>query len=135
MNTGAIKWAEADAEIDRINKALPKIAEQRRNAFRFGFLKAAKEMGLFKKQAFLPVPVITMGVGDILNIPRSMAKAITGAGRTAGSLAGTIDAPDETEEELTKMDLDRMLLEEQLQRLRADKRNTMLRKVLAKRHG
>jgi hypothetical protein len=132
MNTGTIKWAEdVDAEARRLNERIPKIAEQRRNAFRIGFMKAAMANGLLKKEAM--VPMLSLGVGDLLSIPRSAARAFNTGAKTVGGIAGTASAPDETEEDLTKMELERMLLEEELERLRSDKRNAALRKVLANR--
>lgn len=135
MNTGVIKWAEEDveAEVDKINKALPKIAAQRRHAFRLGFLKAAKQLGVMEKTALLPIPVVSLGIGDIVNIPRALARAVTSTGGTVGSLAGSVTSPDATEKELTELELDKALLEEQLERLKADKRNRALRKILANR--
>jgi len=139
MNTGAIKWAEDQekADLERRERLLPKVAEQRKHAFRLGFLKAARDLGLLEdrgkleKDAF--VPVLALNPADLLSLPRSAAKALTGMGQTAGTMAGFADAPDEGDEELTRLKVKRMLLEEQLDRLRADNRNVQLRKVLAKR--
>lgn len=132
MNTGVIKWAEdTEAQIGKMNDAIPKIAQQRKHAFRLGFLKAAQDLDLLKKEAI--VPVVTLNPADLAAIPRAAAKALTSTGRTLGSLAGTVDAPDETEEALTELEVEKQLLEERLARLQADRRNASLRKVLANR--
>ncbi len=133
MNTGVIKWAQNDAA--RVAAAVPKIRQMRKHAFRLGFLKAAVDSGMLKRAMLVPVPVISVGVGDILSIPRAAAKALTSASRTTGSMAGTLTAVDEQEEEMTKEELDRQLLQEQLSQLQAERRNMVLKQVLARRQG
>ena len=44
-----------------------------------------------------------------------------------------MEAPDEDEEDIAKMQVEHSLLQEQLERLSADRRNALMKKLLAKR--
>jgi hypothetical protein len=97
-----------------------------REAFRYGFLKAACEKGYFSKVAFNPLALITdpiMGVSS----------ATRGVGESAGAAAGAFDAPGEADEKLTRTMVETELLKQEQKRLEAERRNALLKKILAKR--
>lgn len=105
---------------------LQKNADDRRNAFRLGFLRAAKEAGYFEKVAFNPVGLVVdpvVGAG-------SAARAV---GDVAGSAIGAFDAYDDTDEDIMKMQVEKELLKQQLSRLQAEKRNQIVRAILDRR--
>lgn len=117
MNTGVIKRANEE--------------EERRHAFRVGFLKAATASGLMKKAFFMPS--IMISPEGLLSIPRSIANAVAKGGGMIGSAVGAADAPDEEDEKITRLQVHRELLRERLAKLRASQQNDALRDVLAKR--
>lgn len=138
LNTGVIKMSE-EQEIERLREAAPKMEQQRKHAFRLGFIKAAHDAGAFQSEeqkkvaALLPIPSLVVNPVGLLSIPRGVARGISSGAGIAGSLLGTADAPDEDEQEITSLRVQKELMEEQLQKLKADRRNRELRKVLAKR--
>lgn len=139
MNTGLIKRSlNKQAEIDQRFEAGPKMLQQRKHAFRLGFMKAVKDLKVMdapqseKTAGMMPLPIFNLNPASLLAIPRGIAGAVTGGGRLVGNIAGTADAPDEDEEEITNLQVQKALLEEQLERLSADQQNKKLRKVLAK---
>lgn len=131
MNTGVIKRA----------------ADERRHAFEMGFAQGLYRSGYFDKVAVADepddtdglykraamMPIFSFDIGGLAEIPRGIGRAVSGFSRSAGSIAGSATALDEDDEELARIQVERALLEEQLERLKADKRNAALKQVLAKR--
>ena len=129
MNTGVIKNAE--------DQLVERLLQMRKQAFQIGCIRALKEAGYFdppeqKKEAFL-LPVLNLDPSKLLEIPKGIGKAVYTAGGTLGSLSGAANAPDETDEDIAQIKARRMMLEEQLEKLQAERANRMLRQVLAKR--
>jgi hypothetical protein len=141
LNSGLIKLSGDEMSdlpsADELDEAVVKIGEQRRNAFRVGFMRGTLDSDYFEKTgaALLPIPTIPITPTSILSIPKGIASAVTSTGDVVGTTLGAMEAPDPDEEEIAKLQVERELLEERLERLRADKRNRLLRKLLAKRHA
>jgi hypothetical protein len=102
------------------------IIGQRRDAFRYGFMKRAMERG-FVKNAMNPLSIFIDPIVGAANLSRR-------SGSTAGTIAGTADAVDETDEDITRMQVERQLLEHELTKLRAKRTNQALKDILAKRN-
>jgi len=130
MNTGVIKRAEAD-ELDKLSAAA---LRQRRDAFRFGFLKAAADLGLLRKKAAV-LPVVTLNPADLAAIPRSIARSVNSGARSVGEILGTLDTPSKFDENLTSMQVQKAMLEEKLEQIKADRRSQLMRRLLAKRRN
>jgi len=108
--------------------------EERTHAFRFGFVKAARDVGYFAKEsAFWPIPTVPISPGSVMAIPRGLAGAAARGGQIVGSAIGAADAPDEDEVELAEIQVQKALLEEQLDRLKSERRNRALKRLLAER--
>lgn len=111
--------------------------EDRRNAFRFGFVKAALELGLIsedeaptKKEAGFILPA------DFLLTPwRTALQAGNLAATNAGAVAGNLTGLDSTDQEITGMLLEQRELEQKAEQLEAKRRGQALRSVLNKRLG
>lgn len=135
MNMGLLKISEeVEKDINQMKTAADQLDKERHHAFRFGFMKGICDSGYFEKtSAVLPIPVLTLDPTQLASIPRSIAKGIGGVGRLGGSLVGSADVPDETDEEITKLQVEQALLEEQLERLKNERHNRALKQLLAKR--
>jgi hypothetical protein len=107
--------------------------QDRRNAFKLAFVRAALDAGAFGKEAaFAPVGI--MATPDTLIAPvRGIAGAVSSTGGLAGSLLGAADAPDEHEEELAQLAAQKEQLRDQLRRLTAEKKSNVLKQLLANR--
>jgi hypothetical protein len=103
------------------------IISQRKEAFRYGFMKRAMELG-FVKNAMNPLSIFIDPIVGAANLSRR-------SGATAGTIAGTADAVDETDEDITKMQVERQLLEHELTKLKAKRMNQALKELLAKRNA
>lgn len=99
-----------------------------REAFRYGFLKAACESGYFTKTAFNPLSIITDPIMGV-------SAATRGLGEAAGAGVGALDSAGEADEKLTRTNVETELLRQEQRRLEAERRNVLLKKVLAKRQG
>lgn len=86
---------------------------------------------LYKRAAFMPI--MSFDIGGLAEIPKGIGRAISGAGRATGALGGQAMAMDATDEAIAKIQVEKALLEEQLERIEADKRNAALKSILAKR--
>jgi hypothetical protein len=137
LNMGILKRSNMSElpSMEKLASALPVIEEQRRNAFQLGFIKAAIDVGYFTKSsaAVLPVPMIPITPSGLLSIPRGISGAIRRSGELVGNIAGAADAPDEDEVDIAKLEVAREMLRERLDSLLAERRNSALRGVLAKR--
>lgn len=88
----------------------------------------------FEKQgAFMPFPVVSLDPTGLLEIPKGIGRMVTGTGGALGSAAAHLDAADESDVDIAKIQVQRELLQQELEKLRADRRNAILRQVLAKR--
>ena len=131
MNTGRIKRAsDEDREYMKMEEKNARMIQQRKHAFRIGFLKAAKDVGLLKEAL---VPVLAVNPADFLNLPSSMARGLASGAAQAGRAAGIGLSPTKADVDLTEDEIERELLQEKLDRLRRDRESSALRKVLAKR--
>ncbi len=119
MNTGILKRSNDETEI--------------RHAFRLGFAKAAADKGLLKEAGLLPLPVLTLSPSDVLNLPKGFMQAAGTGASALGTAAGTFDAVDDNEEDLTQMQVEKTLLQERLNRIMAEKKNNAVRRLLAQR--
>ncbi len=107
-----------------------------RNAFRVGFIKQALANGYFDKEAgLLPVPTLPLTPDTFLQPVRGLMNATTGAGRILGATTGYIDSLDETDEDMVKMQAEQRLLEKQEAQIAAERRNRLIKQVLAKRNN
>lgn len=119
MNTGILKRSNAETEV--------------RHAFRLGFAKAASDKGLLKEAGLVPIPVFSVSPTDLINIPKGVMQAAGTGASALGTAAGTFDAINDDEEELTKMQVEKTLLQERLNRVIAEKKNNAVRRLLAQR--
>lgn len=138
-NTGNLdKIAEDELEIAAIfDEMNTKLAAQREQAFRIGFLKAAADQGLFQKlekKATIVAP-IAVSPAELLEIPRGMAKSIHRGGEIAGAGLAALEAPDETEADITQLRVERQILKERLRQAKKDRDNRIVNKVLAERRA
>jgi len=104
------------------------------NAFRLGFVKAALDSGLLKTGGFAPV-VIPLSPESMMAPIRGLGGLATGAGSLTGSVAGTLDSPDEDDEDLARLQVEKEMLRDQLGRILADRRSRSVKQLLAKRRG
>ncbi len=102
-----------------------KIASDR-EAFRYGFLKAASRRGYFTKVAFNPLSIITDPIMGV-------SAATRGIGEAAGAAVGALGSASEVDEKLTRTEVETQLLLQEQRRLEAERRNDLLKKILAKR--
>lgn len=142
MHTQFVKSAEEagaslERQVERIDELGPKLDRARTDAFKLGFVRALVETGYFneKRAAIMPIPVMALSPSNLLQVPRNLAKAITGGGEVAGSAIGTLDAMDEDDFDIAKINAERVILEQQLERLKQDRRNAALKAILAKRRS
>lgn len=135
LNSGLIKMSDNKLpSYDELQTACVKIAEQRRNLFKMGFNKALKDSGYFKKvSAVMPVPMIPITPSSIMAIPKGLSGTITNSADIAGSALGALDSPNPEEETIARLQVEHELLQEKLQKLLSDRRNRVLRQILAKR--
>lgn len=102
--------------------------EERRHAFRLGFMKGAMASGLIKSSAMLAV------TPELLVSPITMTgNMVSAAGNAAGSVIGGLDSPDEDDEDLAKLNAQKELLRKQLMTAEAERKTRMLKQLLAKR--
>ena len=103
---------------------LSKIGEDERMAFKAAFIKAAIADGYFEKKALL---------SWVTDIPMAAANLAHKGSETAGATIGTIASPGDADEDITKTKVETELLRQELERLRAQKQNSALKQILAKR--
>lgn len=143
MNTGLIKAADdarqsLNSMLERIDELEPKIASCRKHAFRFGVVQALADRGYFqdgqeKQAGIMPLPVLNLNPASLMAAPRSLARGVTSAGELAGTALGVADAMDEDDADIARINIERSLLQEQLERLQEGRRNAALKAILAKR--
>lgn len=97
-----------------------------REAFRYGFLKAACEKGYFNKVAFNPLSII---IDPIMGV----SAGARGLGEAAGSAVGALGSAGETDEKLVRAKVETELLRQEAERLESERRNSLLKKILARR--
>ncbi len=103
--------------------------EERRHAFRLGFVKAAVEKGLIKQSGFMVSP-------DHLLTPWRTAVSAGGASATnSGALLGNLAGMDATDKDIVGMELEQRELEQHAERLESQRRAQVLRSVLNRRIG
>ncbi len=127
MNTGVIKRAQVGARVRQLRK----------HAFRLGAVKGLLAAGYFGQQAktaaIIPLPVISLDPASLFEIPKGLAHAATSAGSVGGTAAGLAGSVDEDEEEIARLQAQRVLLEDQIERVRAERRNRVMRQLFEMR--
>lgn len=125
MNTGVIKMSD-----DRVSR-------MRKHAFRLGAVKGLLAAGYFGSQAkaaaVIPLPMISLDPAALFELPRGIARATTSAGTVGGTAVGLANAVDEDEEEIARLQAERALLEDQIERVRGERRNRVMRRLLEAR--
>lgn len=101
-------------------------------AFRIGFLKAAMDSGYFKKTAAVGLMV---DPASLLSLPRAAAEGAARVSSAVGTGIGAASAPDEVEEDLLKLQLEKQLLQQRLRSAIVNRQNRRIRDVLAKSHA
>lgn len=132
--------------VDKLVMRKQAMAEQdRRNAIRYAFTKTAMELGLFQ---LLQLPVFQKAAKtasanfvtalpltpELLTAPISAGMNLgSNLASNAGALAGSLSAPDATDEKMTRMLLARRALEGQAGDLTANRKQMLLKRILARR--
>ena len=126
--TGAEAVMEKIAEVDK---------RDRSNAVMLGFLKGARDSGLIDNETYCREG---MKVGYVAVTPDVFTAPVRAAAGTSSSIAGSMGSlgaqivgEDETDEEIQKMKLEQRMLDVQAERLRAQRRNRLLARVLRRR--
>lgn len=99
----------------------------RRNAFRYGFVKAALDMGLIKEGIHTVLPFTPEMVTGPIN---ALLGGSAAAASTTGSMLGQVVGTDGTDLDMQKMQLEQRGLEEQEQKIRSMRRSQAIQKVL-----
>ncbi len=106
--------------------------QERRDAFRLGFCKAAVEAGWFKQAGI----VGTVPLTEVIKAPLDLGTNLAGSLATmGGGLAGHIMGDDANDVELTHMGLEQRQLEAKAKQLEATRRASAIKQVLDKRLG
>lgn len=131
-----------NAEVGKMKTASSPASDEEtdiRNAVMLGFLKGARETGLLdnprycatgltKKVAYVAV------TPDVFTAPvRTSARAASGAAATAGSLGAHVLGEDAADVDVQRMLLEKRKLEMEADRLRAQRQNRVLQRVLQRR--
>jgi hypothetical protein len=120
--------ATAGAIMGFAKSASARTQEEALKAFRLGFLKAAMDRGYFKTAGF----GLYLDPASVLSLPRAAAEGATRVSSAIGSGIGAASAPDEVEEDLMKMQLEKDLLQQRLKSALVNRQNKRIRDVLAK---
>lgn len=111
-----------------------KTSEERRHAFRLGFLKAAYDKGLLKEAAIAPVNIPL--TPDLITAPfrfgTNLAKT---TGGLAGTAAGIAASPSSEDEAIAKVQVETELLKRRLAQLEGERKNRLVKALLAQRQG
>jgi hypothetical protein len=124
LNTGIMGMSKNAAEEQEI-----------RDAVRYGFLKGAHETGLLDHPAFLKLGFIALTPETFAAPVRAISGATSSMGSMTGAGAATIFGDDETDEKISKIMLEKRLMERQADKLRQQRRNKIVAGLLAKRTG
>jgi len=100
--------------------------EDRKNAFRLGFMKAAKAHGYFTKVALNPL-------GLIIDPIVGAGQAARSVGSVSGSGLAMLDSYDDTDEDIMKMQVEAALLKQQLAKMQAEKKSKLIKRLLDSR--
>ena len=125
MNTGVLgmnKTAE-EAELER----------EIRDAVRIGFLKGAQDSGLLDNTRFLKEGMLAFTPDTIMAPIRSLSGMTSSLGAAGGAGAATIFGDDEADEKISKIMLEKRLMERQADRLRQQRKNKIVAGLLSKR--
>jgi hypothetical protein len=107
--------------------------DERRAAFRMGFLKGAADAGYFKGAAVNAVlPLSTETLAGPINF---ITDANATLADTGGALLGAMTGPEEADKDVTRMDMERQDLERQRRVLEAKRNNSILSRVLQARRA
>jgi hypothetical protein len=115
--------AAADLLLANLDKLA---AEDRKNAFRLGFMKAAKAHGYFTKTALNPL-------GLIIDPIVGAGQAARSVGSVSGSGLAMLDSYDDTDEDIMKMQVEAALLKQQLAKMQAEKKSKLIKRLLDSR--
>lgn len=130
LNTGVIGMSKKTADEFRA-------VEERdiRNAVRLGFVKAAHETGLLQHPRYLKKAFIEINPEMFTAPMKALSNVTSTAGSAAGAAGAAIFGDDEADEKISKMMLEKRLMERQADQLRQQRRNRIIAGVLAKRSG
>lgn len=106
-----------------------------RNAVRLGFLKGAFETGLLNNPRFLKHGFLAFTPDTIAAPVKAVSGMTSSLGSAGGATAATIFGDDEADEKISKMMLEKRLLERQADKLRQQRKNKLIAGVLSKRVG
>ena len=114
--------------------AAEQVEEQEiRDAVRFGFLKGAHDAGLLDNELFLKLGFIALTPETFAAPVRAISGATSSLGSMSGAGAATIFGDDETDEKISKIMLEKRLMERQVDKLRQQRKNKVIAGLLAKR--
>ncbi len=118
----------------KISQALE---EDRRYAFRLGFIKRAVALGLLEEAKvaiqLLPVPTLPLTPETFAAPIRGTMNAFSTAARGAGSLLGHLDSMDSTDKSVMRMEAEASELRRQEEALKARRANRIVGALLARR--
>ena len=103
---------------------LTKSASDQQLAFRAAFIKAAIDKGYFKEAS----------IGSMIFSPLTDLSGVAHrVGESTGTVIGGADAPDDTDTDIVRAKVEAELLRQEMERVKAIRRNQILKQVLAKR--
>ncbi len=109
--------------------------QERSDAFRYGFIKAALDVGYFEKSAELGRVVLPVGPEFITGPLNAGLRLGQSAAVNAGGLAGQMMGDDETDVGITQMRIEQRALQERERAIKAMRGQQTLKKVLDRRRG
>lgn len=127
LNTGVIGMNKQSAEEVTLQEI--------RDAVRYGFLKGAHESGLLNNPRFLKHGFLAFTPDTIAAPVKAVSGVTSSMGAAGGSAAATVFGDDEADEKISKMMLEKRLMERQADKLRQQRRNKLIAGVLSKRYG
>lgn len=123
----------------RKNSAEQDFRREERDAVMLGFLEGARDSGLMDDAEYCSEGVLHK-VAYVAITPDALAAPVhttagvsSGIARTVGSMGSHVFGGDETDEKIQQMNLEQRKLDAQAQRIMAQRRNRLLKRVLARR--
>lgn len=109
--------------------------EERRHAFRLGFVKAALALGLLDEEELKKEAVFVLPAEALLTPWRTAVQAGGTGATNIGAIAGNLSGMDETDRDITGMLMEQRELEAQGDKLESQSRAQKLRSLLNRRIG
>jgi hypothetical protein len=104
-----------------------------RNAVRLGFLKGAHDSGLLRNPRFLKHGFLALTPETIAAPVKAVSGVTSGLGTAGGATAATIFGDDEADEDISKIMLEKRLMERQADRIRQQRKNKIIAGMLGRR--